>query len=302
MKKLLLFLLCIAVMRATFAEGRVSLNLDASKYEPAQVQLLKLMYEREQLQYKGNYMITGKLKDLRGKGIVKLVPDYFTVTFELRTNASKFSLRDTKEAKLKAMQENSKAMGEFINYLVTEIGVKPENIVTSQYSVETGRSTAREEAEVVYGLDVKFEPTANIGAVYKKIEPTDISIKKGIQYDVSEERKQEAKLLAYEYAIKNIMAQAKTIVKNAGLELGDMESFGIYKSDVRIVPKYNYEYAEYEGDGVEPSNVATVVKETVVYKDSGGPRVETVPIAVSKEMEISEEVWATFDLVKKVER
>jgi len=67
---------------------------------------------------------------------------------------------------------------------------------------------------VIYGLDVKFDASANIGAVYKKIEPTDITIKKGIQYGVSEEKKQEAKLLAYEYAIKNALAQAKTIIKH----------------------------------------------------------------------------------------
>jgi len=79
MKKLFTILLCMITFPAAFAGGEVNLNLDAAKYEPGQVQLLKLMYDREQLQYKGACIITGKLQGLRGKGIVKLAPDYFTV-------------------------------------------------------------------------------------------------------------------------------------------------------------------------------------------------------------------------------
>jgi len=46
--------------------------------------------------------------------------------------------------------------------------------------------------------------------------------------------------------------------------------------------------------------VTTVVKETVVYRNSDG--MTTVPIAVSQEMEVTEEIYCTFDIIKKIEK
>lgn len=80
--------------------------------------------ERERLQYGRDYVVTGKLNNISGTGVVSVKPDQVESYFELQTEA------DTLE---KASKENAKIMDELKKYLLS-IGVKESDIETSRYS------------------------------------------------------------------------------------------------------------------------------------------------------------------------
>lgn len=64
------FLLLIILSFSAYGEDNNSLY-----------QLEKLRYEIEKEQYKGEYVITGKLNDIIGEGTVNLNPEFFVMNF-----------------------------------------------------------------------------------------------------------------------------------------------------------------------------------------------------------------------------
>jgi hypothetical protein len=187
------------------------------------VQVKKLQYEREALQYNGTHIIIGSLDGIVGNGRVCLNPEFFTLAFELRTNSSKLGIGNAKNAQIYAAEENAKVMKEFKEFLIT-LGVKEEDMETTKYSVEATSKTLSNAADVIHRLEVKFYIPSKIGEVYKKIESTDIKAVDEPMYDVSEKSRNEAKLLAYEYAMKDALSQAETIAKFGKFEVGDIKS------------------------------------------------------------------------------
>lgn len=172
------FLLLIILSFSAYGEDNNSLY-----------QLEKLRYEIEKEQYKGEYVITGKLNDIIGEGTVNLNPEFFVMNFGLKTEESSVAFGNDKENKIKASEENAKTIKEFKDYLIS-IGVKPENIATTRYTSNTAsKSVVSQSASVNHEIKVKFDISTDVGAVLKKIEPTDIRYIGDIVYGVSEKTK-----------------------------------------------------------------------------------------------------------------
>jgi len=288
MKKILVaILLALGGTLAMAQESVLNLNLDAGKYTAEQVQLLKLQYERESLQYGGQYIRIGALDNMVGSGTVQMNPEFFYLTFELKTNASKFSMGDSNAAKLKATEENTKVMTEFKNFLTKEIGVKPENMETLQYGVVTTSGTVKDSADVVHRLKVKFDIAAKIGDVYKKIEPTDIVVLGEPQYGVSEKTRKASKLLAYEIAMGDALDQAAAIAKAGRFEVGD----------VRYVQENTARPIQYRQS---QANARTAVFDAAASPAAAADEDFSVPISVVQEMKIQMTLVVSFDMIKKV--
>lgn len=153
------FLLLIIIIGST-AYGEDSNSL---------YQLEKLKYEIEKEQYNGEYVITGRLNDIIGKGTVNLNPEFFTMNFNLKTEESPIAFENDKENKIKASEENAKTIKEFKDYLIS-IGVKPENITTTRYTSNTpSKSVVSQSASVNHEIKVKFDISTDVGAVLKKL-------------------------------------------------------------------------------------------------------------------------------------
>ncbi|MDR1831395.1 MAG: SIMPL domain-containing protein [Fusobacteriaceae bacterium] len=288
MKKILVaILLALDGTLAMAQESVLNLNLDAGKYTAEQVQLLKLQYERESLQYGGQYIRIGALDNMVGSGTIQMNPEFFYLTFELKTNASKFSMGDSKTAKLKATEENTKVMTEFKNFLTKEIGVKPENMETLQYGVVTTSGTVKDSADVVHRLKVKFDIAAKIGDVYKKIEPTDIVVLDEPQYGVSEKTRKASKLLAYEIAMGDALDQAAAIAKAGRFEVGD----------VRYVQENTARPIQYRQS---QANARMAVFDAAASPAAAADEDFSVPISVVQEMKIQMTLIVSFDMIKKV--
>ncbi|MDR3260193.1 MAG: SIMPL domain-containing protein [Fusobacteriaceae bacterium] len=312
MKKFIIILVLIVLyINTLFAEKNLNIDVevDGAQYTSDSVQMLKLKYEREALQYNDAHIVIGSLDGIVGVGKVNLVPEFYTLTFELKTSASKFGSKNNKEAKLKATEENTKSMWEFTDFLIS-IGVKPENITTTQYYVEVKSKALGNVADVVHRLKVKFDITARIGEVYKKIEPTDIEVASEIEYDVSEKTKKDARLLAYKYAIKDAIVQAENIGENGNFEIGDIKS--VSEKDARgnygiRIKREKFDFSDdySDEDGREPSVIRQV--ERVVYRDIGNvaaaeevPEYVSVPISINQEIYIDISLDCSFDMIKKI--
>ncbi|MDR1835057.1 MAG: SIMPL domain-containing protein [Fusobacteriaceae bacterium] len=287
MKKILLS--CVMILGSAYAlaeEKILNLNLEAQSYTAEQVQLLKLQYERESLQYGGQYIRIGALDNMTGSGTVQMKPEFFYLTFELKTSASKFSVgSDNKAAKLKATEENTKVMTEFKDFLIKAAGVKEEDMETLQYGVVTNSGAVKDSADVVHQLKVKFDIRAGIGEVYKKIEPTDIKVLGEPLYGVSEKTRKASKLLAYDIAMKDALAQAEAIAKAGRFEIGD----------VRYVQENTARPLQYRQS---QANVSFAVADAAMDR-----AIETeapVPISVAQEMKVQMALVVSFDMVKKV--
>lgn len=283
MRKIIVVLVIFALCAVTaFAGQTLNINLDESKYISDSVQIQKLQYERESLKYNGTHIIIGSLDGITGIGTVKITPEFFTLTFELKTNSSKFAIGDSKEAQVKAAEENTKAMIEFKEFLVS-IGVKEEDMTTTQYSVESVSKTLTNAADVIHRLKVKFNISAKIGEVYKKIETTDIKVIDEPVYEASEEKRKEGKILAYEYAMKDVFSQAETLAKFGKFEIGDIKSI-----------------SENNRQSINTQQV-----KAISFRYQASTRLEPtgevpVPYSVVQEMTVRVILVCSFDMIKKV--
>jgi uncharacterized protein YggE len=290
MKKFITILIIFVLgVNTIFAEQDLNINLDENKYVSDFVQAQKLQYEREALKYNGSYMVIGTLDNIVGTGTIKLSPEFFTLTFELKTNSSKFGMGDSKEAQVKAAEENTKVMNEFKTFLIS-VGVKDEDMTTTQYSVKSVSKTLSNAADVVHRLKVKFYLPAKIGDVYKKIEPTDIKVIDEPVYGASEKSRKEAKLLAYEYALKDIFTQAETLAKFGKFEVGDIKS--VNEDNGQLQFRTNRQ------------SQANVFYESTDLMESGFDLEEktSVPYSVAQEMTVSIALVCSFDMIKKINK
>ena len=267
------FLLLIILSFSAYGEDNNSLY-----------QLEKLRYEIEKEQYKGEYVITGKLNDIIGEGTVNLNPEFFVMNFGLKTEESSVAFGNDKENKIKASEENAKTIKEFKDYLIS-IGVKPENIATTRYTSNTAsKSVVSQSASVNHEIKVKFDISTDVGAVLKKIEPTDIRYIGDIVYGVSEKTKKEAKLKAYEIAMEDAVNQAKILTKTGNSQLGDLRN--VYENKGASVNRVENRIAN--------SNMKA--KSTESISKSEAP----IPISVTQDFKISVTLVCSFDMVKKV--
>ena len=268
------FLLLIIIIGST-AYGEDSNSL---------YQLEKLKYEIEKEQYKGEYVITGRLNDIIGDGTVNLNPEFFTMNFALKTEESSVAFGNDKENKIKASEENAKTIKEFKDYLIS-IGVKPENITTTRYTSNTAsKSVVSQSASVNHEIKVKFDISTDVGAVLKKIEPTDIGYIGDIVYGVSEKTKKEAKLKAYEIAMEDAVNQAKILTKTGNSQLGDLRN--IYENKGASVNRVENRIA----------NFNMRAKNTESMSKSEAP----IPISVAQDFKISVTLVCSFDMIKKI--
>lgn len=267
------FLLLIILSFSAYGEDNNSLY-----------QLEKLRYEIEKEQYKGEYVITGKLNDIIGEGTVNLNPEFFVMNFGLKTEESSVAFGNDKENKIKASEENAKTIKEFKDYLIS-IGVKPENIATTRYTSNTAsKSVVSQSASVNHEIKVKFDISTDVGAVLKKIEPTDIRYIGDIVYGVSEKAKKEAKLKAYEIAMEDAVNQAKILTKTGNSQLGDLRN--VYENKGASVNRVENRIA----------NFNMKAKSTESISKSEAP----IPISVTQDFKISVTLVCSFDMVKKV--
>lgn len=267
------FLLLIILSFSAYGEDNNSLY-----------QLEKLRYEIEKEQYKGEYVITGKLNDIIGEGTVNLNPEFFVMNFGLKTEESSVAFGNDKENKIKASEENAKTIKEFKDYLIS-IGVKPENIATTRYTSNTAsKSVVSQSASVNHEIKVKFDISTDVGAVFKKIEPTDIRYIGDIVYGVSEKTKKEAKLKAYEIAMEDAVNQAKILTKTGNSQLGDLRN--VYENKGASVNRVENRIA----------NFNMKAKSTESISKSEAP----IPISVTQDFKISVTLVCSFDMVKKV--
>lgn len=267
------FLLLIILSFSAYGEDNNSLY-----------QLEKLRYEIEKEQYKGEYVITGKLNDIIGEGTVNLNPEFFVMNFGLKTEESSVAFGNDKENKMKASEENAKTIKEFKDYLIS-IGVKPENIATTRYTSNTAsKSVVSQSASVNHEIKVKFDISTDVGAVLKKIEPTDIRYIGDIVYGVSEKTKKEAKLKAYEIAMEDAVNQAKILTKTGNSQLGDLRN--VYENKGASVNRVENRIA----------NFNMKAKSTESISKSEAP----IPISVTQDFKISVTLVCSFDMVKKV--
>lgn len=267
------FLLLIILSFSAYGEDNNSLY-----------QLEKLKYEIEKEQYKGEYVITGKLNDIIGEGTVNLNPEFFVMNFGLKTEESSVAFGNDKENKIKASEENAKTIKEFKDYLIS-IGVKPENIATTRYTSNTAsKSVVSQSASVNHEIKVKFDISTDVGAVLKKIEPTDIRYIGDIVYGVSEKTKKEAKLKAYEIAMEDAVNQAKILTKTGNSQLGDLRN--VYENKGASVNRVENRIA----------NFNMKAKSTESISKSEAP----IPISVTQDFKISVTLVCSFDMVKKV--
>ncbi|GAA6324177.1 SIMPL domain-containing protein [Fusobacterium ulcerans] len=267
------FLLLIILSFSAYGEDNNSLY-----------QLEKLRYEIEKEQYKGEYVITGKLNDIIGEGTVNLNPEFFVMNFGLKTEESSVAFGNDKENKIKASEENAKTIKEFKDYLIS-IGVKPENIATTRYTSNTAsKSVVSQSASVNHEIKVKFDISTDVGAVLKKIEPTDIRYIGDIVYGVSEKTKKEAKLKAYEIAMEDAVNQAKILTKTGNSQLGDLRN--VYENKGASVNRVENRIA----------NFNMKAKSTESISKSEAP----IPISVTQDFKISVTLVCSFDMVKKV--
>ena len=268
------FLLLIIIIGST-AYGEDSNSL---------YQLEKLKYEIEKEQYKGEYVITGRLNDIIGDGTVNLNPEFFTMNFALKTEESSVAFGNDKENKIKASEENAKTIKEFKDYLIS-IGVKPENITTTRYTSNTAsKSVVSQSASVNHEIKVKFDISTDVGAVLIKIEPTDIRYIGDIVYGVSEKTKKEAKLKAYEIAMEDAVNQAKILTKTGNSQLGDLRN--IYENKGASVNRVENRIA----------NFNMRAKNTESMSKSEAP----IPISVAQDFKISVTLVCSFDMIKKI--
>lgn len=273
MLKKYLFLLLIIISYAAYGEDNNSLY-----------QLEKLKYEIEKEQYKGEYVIIGRLNDIVGEGTVNLNPEFFTMNFALKTEESSVAFGNDKENKIKASEENAKTIREFKDYLIS-IGVKPENITTTRYTSNTAsKSVVSQSASVNHEIKVKFDISTDVGAVLKKIEPTDIRYIGDIVYGVSEKTKKEAKLKAYEIAMEDAVNQAKILTKTGNSQLGDLRN--IYENKGASVNRVENRIANFNME----------VKSTESMSKSEAP----IPISVAQDFKISVTLVCSFDMIKKI--
>lgn len=267
------FLLLIILSFSAYGEDNNSLY-----------QLEKLRYEIEKEQYKEEYVITGKLNDIIGEGTVNLNPEFFVMNFGLKTEESSVAFGNDKENKIKASEENAKTIKEFKDYLIS-IGVKPENIATTRYTSNTAsKSVVSQSASVNHEIKVKFDISTDVGAVLKKIEPTDIRYIGDIVYGVSEKTKKEAKLKAYEIAMEDAVNQAKILTKTGNSQLGDLRN--VYENKGASVNRVENRIA----------NFNMKAKSTESISKSEAP----IPISVTQDFKISVTLVCSFDMVKKV--
>lgn len=267
------FLLLIILSFSAYGEDNNSLY-----------QLEKLRYEIEKEQYKGEYVITGKLNDIIGEGTVNLNPEFFVMNFGLKTEESSVAFGNDKENKIKASEENAKTIKEFKDYLIST-GVKPENIATTRYTSNTAsKSVVSQLASVNHEIKVKFDISTDVGAVLKKIEPTDIRYIGDIVYGVSEKTKKEAKLKAYEIAMEDAVNQAKILTKTGNSQLGDLRN--VYENKGASVNRVENRIA----------NFNMKAKSTESISKSEAP----IPISVTQDFKISVTLVCSFDMVKKV--
>lgn len=267
------FLLLIILSFSAYGEDNNSLY-----------QLEKLRYEIEKEQYKGEYVIIGKLNDIIGEGTVNLNPEFFVMNFGLKTEESSVAFGNDKENKIKASEENAKTIKEFKDYLIS-IGVKPENIATTRYTSNTAsKSVVSQSASVNHEIKVKFDISTDVGAVLKKIEPTDIRYIGDIVYGVSEKTKKEAKLKAYEIAMEDAVNQAKILTKTGNSQLGDLRN--VYENKGASVNRVENRIA----------NFNMKAKSTESISKSEAP----IPISVTQDFKISVTLVCSFDMVKKV--
>lgn len=267
------FLLLIILSFSAYGEDNNSLY-----------QLEKLRYEIEKEQYKGEYVITGKLNDIIGEGTVNLNPEFFVMNFGLKTEESSVAFGNDKENKIKASEENAKTIKEFKDYLIS-IGVKPENIATTRYTSNTAsKSVVSQSASVNHEIKVKFDISTDVGAVLKKIEPTDIRYIGDIVYGVSEKTKKEAKLKAYEIAMEDAVNQAKILTKTGNSQLGDLRN--VYENKGASVNRVENRIANFN---MKAKNTESISK-------SEAP----IPISVTQDFKISVTLVCSFDMVKKV--
>lgn len=268
------FLLLIIIIGST-AYGEDSNSL---------YQLEKLKYEIEKEQYKGEYAIIGKLNDIVGEGTVNLNPEFFIMSFGLKTEESSVAFGNDKDNKIKASEENAKTIKEFKDYLIS-IGVKPENIATTRYTSNTAsKSVVSQSASVNHEIKVKFDISTDVGAVLKKIEPTDIRYIGDIVYGVSEKTKKEAKLKAYEIAMEDAVNQAKILTKTGNSQLGDLRN--IYENKGASVNRVENRIA----------NFNMRAKSTESMSKSEAP----IPISVAQDFKISVTLVCSFDMIKKI--
>lgn len=267
------FLLLIILSFSAYGEDNNSLY-----------QLEKLRYEIEKEQYKGEYVITGKLNDIIGEGTVNLNPEFFVMNFGLKTEESSVAFGNDKENKIKASEENAKTIKEFKDYLIS-IGVKPENIATTRYTSNTAsKSVVSQSASVNHEIKVKFDISTDVGAVLKKIEPTDIRYIGDIVYGVSEKTKKEAKLKAYEIAMEDAVNQAKILTKTGNSQLGDLRN--VYENKGASVNRVENRIA----------NFNMRAKSTESMSKSEAP----IPISVAQDFKISVTLVCSFDMIKKI--
>ena len=267
------FLLLIILSFSAYGEDNNSLY-----------QLEKLRYEIEKEQYKGEYVITGKLNDIIGEGTVNLNPEFFVMNFGLKTEESSVAFGNDKENKIKASEENAKTIKEFKDYLIST-EVKPENIATTRYTSNTAsKSVVSQLASVNHEIKVKFDISTDVGAVLKKIEPTDIRYIGDIVYGVSEKTKKEAKLKAYEIAMEDAVNQAKILTKTGNSQLGDLRN--VYENKGASVNRVENRIA----------NFNMKAKSTESISKSEAP----IPISVTQDFKISVTLVCSFDMVKKV--
>lgn len=273
MLKKYLFLLLIIISYSAYGEDNASLY-----------QLEKLKYEIEKEQYKGEYAIIGKLNDIVGEGTVSLNPEFFVMSFGLKTEESSVAFGNDKDNKIKASEENAKTIKEFKDYLIS-IGVKPENIATTRYTTNTAsKSMVSQTASVNHEIKVKFDISTDIGGVLKKIEPTDIKYIGDIVYGVSEKTKKEAKLKAYEIAMEDAVNQAKILTKTGNSQLGDLRN--IYENKGASVNRVENRIANF--------NLKSKSAE------SSGKSEAPIPISVTQDFKISVTLVCSFDMIKKI--
>lgn len=273
MLKKYLFLLLIIVSYTSYGEDNNSLY-----------QLEKFKYEIEKEQYKGEYVITGRLNDIVGEGTVNLNPEFFVISFGLKTEESSVAFGNDKDNKIKASEENAKTIKEFKDYLIS-IGVKPENIATTRYTTNTAsKSMVSQTASVNHEIKVKFDISTDIGGVLKKIEPTDIKYIGDIVYGVSEKTKKEAKLKAYEIAMEDAVNQAKILTKTGNSQLGDLRNI-------------------YENKGASVNRVENRIANLNLKSrnaESSAKNETPIPISITQDFKISVTLVCSFDMIKKI--
>jgi uncharacterized protein YggE len=189
---------------------------------------------------------------VNASGEVRAKPDMATVNFGMETTAS------TTKA---AQEENNQTINELTKQL-KEMGIKEENIKTTNYSsrpdyeYNRGEDKKREKIGqiVSQNIEVELMDTDMTGKVIDLAGKLGINDIRGVDYEIKDPEKLKQK--ARQKAIKKAKKKAWKLSRQLGVRLGDVVNFSENSSD-RVRPMYEKAMADFGSGGDTSTKIET---------------------------------------------